>query len=487
MDGGDLQVVAFDDEQKFAVGRALMAIADEVFETPKLEPITYEQDDIIELLSDSENAADDDGFECEVFGKMCTDLEELSENLQKDSPNQLESFKMSEPNDAINFANRAVYDTDTTAIANTEYRQFVTQNITNEIIILDDDDDEDHTLSSENIAESNSIDDGKISDKDEKEKKVFDLLEVDTDDSNQPTSSNNSNRHTNAYSHNLEAFLIYLCPQCGVSCGNIKKWNAHTDIVHNFRSISTLNLKTVISRQGQLSYQCNTCEKKYVSDSPFRVLLNHRIRHMAIPEFLRCRLCEERFPSRCSFLRHLKKVHKKIALQKLRRTEPIRSHIRFFCPICRAKASSMNVWMRHLENEHDWYNQLAEKVIKIRDNIVECKTCAATFRSKRNQWHLLRHEKYKPFKCKLCKDASGYDLSHLTKHIRVEHLNEIPYDRQYPCNYCDKVFGTHTRRITHMLEMHTIQELACEVCGKKFNSTSGLLTHMAKLNHQKIK
>ncbi|XP_036326369.1 zinc finger and BTB domain-containing protein 49-like [Rhagoletis pomonella] len=502
MESNDVQVVAFDDEQMFAVGRALKAVADQVYETPKIEPITYSQEEIIELLSDSENATDnDDGSDCEIFGEICTNLEPFQEEVKLEPCNEentLESQILNSgeqlpthlSNGVVNnFSDRAVLNNDADAIAHLNYRESITQKQTtavfsNNIIVLDDDD-EDQLYNENGAEENNDENNSGLSDEEEKEKKCIDLLELDSDDNNQPSTSSGSKVKSNTY--NLEAFLVYLCPQCGVSCDNIKKWNAHTDIVHNFRSISKLNLKTVISRQGVLSYQCNSCEKKFTSDTAYNFLLSHRIRHMTIPEFLRCRLCEERFSSRNLFLKHFKKKHSKVALQKLRRTEAIRCHMRFICPICKKKSKNLGDWTEHLDEAHDWYQKLPEKVTTIRDNLVECKTCAATFRTKQTKFHSLRHEPNKPFHCKLCKNHSAYSLDVVAKHIRVEHFKETSYDREYRCNYCDKVFERYARRIAHMAEEHTIELLRCDVCRKRFNSTAGLLTHMTKLNHRKIK
>lgn len=498
-----MQVVAFDDEQMFAVGRALKAVADQVYETPKIEPITYHQEEIIELLSDSENAADDndDGSDCEMFGEICTNLEPFQEEVKLEPCNQDEtidsqSLKSAEQlvarfsNDAVNkLSDRAVLDNDDAAIASLNYRESLkpkqtTQGFSNGIIVLDDDDDD--QLCNENGDEGNNDENNsELSEEEVKEKKCIDLLELDSDADDQPSTSNDRTTKSNTY--NLEAFLVYLCPQCGVSCDNIKKWNAHTDIVHNFRSISKLNLKTVISRQGVLSYQCNSCEKKFISDTAYHALLGHRIKHMTIPEFLRCRLCEERFSSRNLFLRHFKKSHSKVTLQKVRRTETIRRHIRFLCPICKAKAKTLRDWTEHLDDEHDWYQKLPEKVTAIRDNLVECKTCSVTFRTRQTKWHSVRHETHKPFHCKLCKNHSTYSLDVVTRHIRVEHFKEKSYDKEYRCNYCDKIFDRYAKRIAHMAEEHTIEVLRCEVCRKRFNSTAGLLTHMTKLNHRKLK
>ncbi|XP_014100564.2 zinc finger and BTB domain-containing protein 41 [Bactrocera oleae] len=481
MDTTNLKVVSFDDEQIVAVGRALRAVADQVYEESKLELVSYEPEEVVELLSESENADDeDDGSDCEIFGKMCTNTENLSENTQTDFvvPFEIKIDDMQSTNGVVEeLTNQAVLHNDDVLLNNVSLEQAEEQiaprqDSFNEIIELDDSD-------NDSVCNDNS-------EEDVKEKKCIVLLDDSSNDSNQPTTSTDAAQQTNLNAHNLEAFLNYICPQCGVSCGNIKKWNAHTDIVHNFRSISILNLKTVISRQGQLSYQCNSCEKKFISDAPYGKLLNHRIQHMAIPYFLRCRLCEERFSSRRMFLFHFRKKHKKIALHKLRRAESLRCHIRFLCPICKKKAANLKEWKSHLEIEHDWCNKLNEKVNAIRDNLVECKICLATFRAKQRLWHLVRHEEHNPFHCKLCKKIKAYNMHTIVKHIRVEHFKEKCL-REFRCNYCDKVFTTNPRRNIHMNEMHTIEKLTCEICDKKFNSSARLLTHMAKLNHQKIK
>lgn len=498
MECSNLQVVSFDDEQMFAVGRALRAIADQVFEEPKLELISYEPEEVVELLSESENAGDEEeGSDCEIFGKICTNTENFSENTQT---NYLEQFqtKIGRTQSTLNnskilaeeFADQAVFHNDDVLLNNvslkgTEEQRTPRQDSFNEIIELDDSDND--SVYNDNGTLNNSCENNaELSEEDVKEKKCIVLLDDDSNDSNQPSTSRDADNQTNLNTHNLEAFLNYICPQCGVSCGNIKKWNAHTDIVHNFRSISILNLKTVISRQGQLFYECNSCEKKFISDAPYGILLNHRIQHMTIPNFLRCRLCEERFSSRRMFLQHFKKMHKKIGLKNLRRSESIRRHMQFLCPICKKKATNLKEWKSHLEIEHDWCNKLDEKINMIRDNLVECKTCLTTFRSRQNLWHLVRHEEHNPFHCKLCQNVSSYSLHKIAKHIRIEHLKE-KCKTEFRCNYCDKVFPTNSRRIIHMNEMHTIEKLTCEVCDKEFNSSARLLAHMAKLNHQKIK
>ncbi|XP_011187459.2 zinc finger and BTB domain-containing protein 41 isoform X1 [Zeugodacus cucurbitae] len=495
MESSKLQMVSFNAEQMDAVARALRIVADEVYEQPKLELISYEPEEVIELLSESENAGDeDDGSDCEIFGKMCANIEEISENntayVEKFEPEVERMDSAPQESNVIvgKFTDPAVLNNDNFIPLNAGYKETGEQSTSgldsfNEIIDLDDSDND--SVCSGNGANNNVCpSNAELSDEDVKEKKCIVLLDDDSNDSNQQSTSKDAGHQKN--SHNLDAFLNYICPQCGVSCGNIKKWNAHTDIVHNFRSISMLNLKTVISRQGQLLYECNTCEKKYISDAAYGILLNHRIQHMTIPNFLRCRLCEERFSSRPLFLKHFRKVHKKIALNKLRRSDSARGHIRFLCPICKKKSANLREWKSHLEIEHDWANNLDEKVNLIRDNLVECKTCLAIFRSKHSLWHLVRHEEHNAFHCKLCKELSSYNIHKVAKHIRIEHLKE-KCTQEYRCNYCDKVFSNNPRRICHMNEMHTIQKLSCEICDKEFNSSARLLAHMAKLNHQRIK
>uniref|UniRef100_A0A034WJT1 Zinc finger and BTB domain-containing protein 17 n=1 Tax=Bactrocera dorsalis TaxID=27457 RepID=A0A034WJT1_BACDO len=494
MDSTNVQVVSFDDEQIIAVGRALRAVADEVFEEPKQELVSYEPEEVVELLSESESGGDvDEGSDCEIFGKICTNTENVPENTQTDFviPFVIKTDDM-QPTDGVveEFANQAVSQNNDVQLNNVSRKETEIQLASrldsyNEIIELDDSD-SDNDLDDNGTPNKSCDNNSELSEEDVKEKKCIILLDENSNDSNQPSTSTDAVQQTNLNTHNLEAFLNYICPQCGVSCGNIKKWNAHTDIVHNFRSISILNLKTVISRLGQLSYQCNSCEKKFISDAPYGILLQHRIQHMTIPNFLRCRLCEERFSSRRMFLLHFKKMHKKIGLKKLRRSESIRCHIRYLCPICKKKAANLKEWKDHLEIEHDWCNKLEEKVNTIRDNLVECKTCLTTFRERQSLWHLVRHEEHKPFHCKMCKKMKSYNLYTIARHIRVEHLKQ-KCKVEYRCNYCDKVFSSCPRRNIHMNEMHTIEKLNCEVCDKEFNSSARLLTHMAKLNHQKIK
>uniref|UniRef100_W8CB02 Zinc finger and BTB domain-containing protein 48 n=1 Tax=Ceratitis capitata TaxID=7213 RepID=W8CB02_CERCA len=483
MESSDLQMVSFDEEQIFAVGRALMAVADEVYETPKFEPISYEPEEVIELLSDSENGengVEEDTSDCEIFGQMCSNIElaAIDTVITKDHPEENEVYL----NEAVvECPDQATNDTTSINITKENNQESVTSQVgLSAIIELDDDDDS--TCNNGIDADNINANKGGFSEEEVKEKKCVNLLDYDSDDNNEPSAS----KHLPRNCHNLEAFLNYLCPQCGVSCCNKKKWNAHTDIVHNFRSIDKLNLKTVISRQGQLFYQCKSCEKKFNSDCSHRILLNHRIQHMTIPQFLRCRLCEERFSSRMQFLKHFKSKHRKIALEKLRRSESFRKHIIFACPVCKKKTANMKSWMSHLESAHDWYNKLEEKVTTLRINLVECKSCLATFRSNYVKWHSLRHEENKPFNCKFCKKFKSFTFGPIINHIRVEHFNE-KFEQIKHCYYCDETFANFRQRSDHMIEMHTIERLTCEVCEKKYTSSARLLAHMAKFNHQKIK
>ncbi|XP_067613132.1 zinc finger protein 778-like [Eurosta solidaginis] len=492
----DVRVVAFDEEQKSAVGRALMAVADQVFDQSKIEPGAYQQNDVIELLSDSDNDAfeveenDDEDADCEMFGQMCDPMETVKSEPQGYTEEIIASAIVeTDIPGATNVSVEAidklpeqpVIHSDIILVSAKKYRLTPNAPVTDTLqgIIDLDDDDENYC---DYMPVYNDDSNGYNGDVDVKEKKFVDLLDIGSgDEDNQPSTSNCQRNY-----YNLEAFLIYLCPQCGVTCGNIKKWNAHTDIVHNFRSISVLNMKTVINREGQLCYLCNTCNKRFNTEHSYGVLLKHRIKHMPIPEFLRCRLCDVRFTGRPEYLRHFRRAHKKIGLQKLRRAETIRRHVEHSCPICKEIFENYDEWVEHLDDEHDYQDKVQEKVTVVRDGVYECKTCAVTCRSRNMRWHLLRHEEHKPFKCKLCKHFEGNNITLMGKHIRKEHLKQET-GQKFRCKYCEQTFATYPQINKHTMEMHTIEKLTCDVCRKTFNSTSRLYAHMVKMNHQKIK
>ncbi|XP_067647818.1 zinc finger protein 660-like [Eurosta solidaginis] len=493
----ELGVVAFNEEQKSAIGRALMAVANQGCNQSKIEPGAYQQNEGIELLSVSDNDAveveenGDEDADREMFVQMCDHMEMVKSEPQLYTEKIIASAIVeTDIPDATNVCVEAndelpeqpVIHSDIIVVSAKKYRLTPNAPVTDNLqgIIDLDDDDENHC---DYIRVYNDASNGDNGDVDVKEKKLVDLPDIGSDDEdNQPSTSNSQRNY-----YNLDAFLIYLCPQCGVTCGNIKKWNAHTDIVHNFRSISELNMKTVINKEGQLCYFCNTCNKRFNTERGSGVLLKHRITHMPIPHFLRCRLCDLRFSGRPHYLSHFRKAHKEIALRKLRRNEAIRRrHVEHSCPICKEIFEDYDEWVEHLDGKHDWQDKLQEKVTVIRDGVYECKTCAVTCLSRNMTWHLLLHEEHKPFKCKLCQNFDGNSITVMERHIRREHLKQDTGPK-FPCKYCDQTFATYPQINRHTMEMHTIEKLTCDFCSKTFNSTSQLYVHMVKMNHQKIK
>ncbi|XP_037939018.1 zinc finger Y-chromosomal protein-like [Teleopsis dalmanni] len=322
------------------------------------------------------------------------------------------------------------------------------------------------------------LDDNSDEEVDQDTKATIVNLIVSDDEANMDSNALNCNDSKHTLCH-------YMCPECDAFCGSLQKWKAHTDMIHKFKDIEKLNLRTIISKEGDLRHQCTECNKKFKVRGVLKKFITHRISHLKYKNYLKCRLCPLRFTNARGLNGHLKKNHEKIFkyYQKLTETN---SFLNFLCPVCRKLFNTRSTMINHLNVTHDYKNvRYKELYMTGENNVNVCKLCKMDISNKSLLNHTLMHEQQHAFQCKICNEFTEKSSNACLQH--VSKIHKVVLQRSSKCPYCDKVYRNSSMVWEHLQETHGATTVECKICKKTFRSSEQLWLHIQRLNHLKLK
>ncbi|CAD7080455.1 unnamed protein product [Hermetia illucens] len=290
-------------------------------------------------------------------------------------------------------------------------------------------------------------------------------------------------RFVHEESHNTEE-KPYRCSVCPETFARANQRQTHESI-HSLTSTSaqqpkaleTKNqskFKTIVVFALEPSYDeernfCNTCNRQLDSKS---AMMNHKKAHNwkirqqsddrpKIEQFP-CELCDRQLTSAYRFRSHVATMHGD-EIPKSLQGDP--AYLK--CLFC------------HLDFEKPTVRFQHEQTHNTEDKPYRCSMCPKAFmRWGDRKTHEAVHQR-KPFICPHCPNMYKTRL-HLRTHINGAHTQTDT--KQYPCEYCGKLFESVAERKFHV-RTHKKQILfECDECDAKYGERRNLLLH--KKRHQ---
>ncbi|XP_050420165.1 zinc finger protein 468-like isoform X2 [Adelges cooleyi] len=235
-------------------------------------------------------------------------------------------------------------------------------------------------------------------------------------------------------------------------------------------------VKNEVDNNYDIHFSCNatdTSKNTKTKDCNFiETIKNNSKKNMYKIRRFDCNICQRRFTTKNSIIRHIAKSHSstsignKTPLKKkvTHRNRKIKGNTLnidglFKCGICLKTFLLKSSLRRH------WRVHTGEKPFK-------CRACEKTFRQ---QSHLKRHARIhtgeKPYKCVVCEKTFNQQI-HLKYHARI-HTGEKPFK----CDVCEKTFGREHHLKAHERIHTSVKPFKCDVCEKTFRQQSHLKRH----------
>ncbi|XP_058815868.1 zinc finger protein 595-like isoform X1 [Topomyia yanbarensis] len=222
----------------------------------------------------------------------------------------------------------------------------------------------------------------------------------------------------------------------------------HVDQVHKAKRLEN-ELRRKKSTNVCLICHCNFGSRK--------ALKLHR--KSKFKDFI-CDKCGVTMASSFQLQQHMKKIHKKIEVQR-----------DFKCDECQRSFVNAENLRRHKERGH---TSVEEYV---------CTICGKEFTVKENLWtHWRAHNRVEKFECELCKTAGRryifWDQKTLNRHYRISKMHGGV--RKYKCCYenCTNAYTHRSDLQRHEAKVHEgIRPFVCKVCNKGFIRNRDLRLH----------
>ena len=166
--------------------------------------------------------------------------------------------------------------------------------------------------------------------------------------------------------------------------------------------------------------------------------------------------CQRVFKTKLSLERHIESLH----------DTGLFHYSKFDCDKCESSFRSPNFWLSHSQSAHNEIPPLLQKWARY-----QCDVCKAYFLAK---GVLIAHKAFyhsknknkgpkKMYSCPYCQKEFSVKTN-LIEHINV-HENNTPFD----CEFCNRKFGSESKRKCHINTVHT--RVTCNVCGQiQYNS-----------------
>ncbi|KAH3776257.1 oocyte zinc finger protein XlCOF6-like [Dreissena polymorpha] len=194
-------------------------------------------------------------------------------------------------------------------------------------------------------------------------------------------------------------------------------------------------------------------------------------------ESLECDICGNRYKTKVSLKRHLKKhssdntfectrctqyFNSKDALEQHEKAKHIKSHL---CVKCGKSFMSKSNLKSH--------TQLVHKEEKDAKQLMKCpfKDCKKVFQQKEKyQDHMNTHTGIKPYTCAECEREFS------NRYTKTRHEKSCLGITEHVCDVCNKDFADQSSVKRHKDTQHSGKRFAC-LCGKNFAYSNSLLRH----------
>ncbi|XP_053968813.1 zinc finger protein 808 [Anastrepha ludens] len=103
----------------------------------------------------------------------------------------------------------------------------------------------------------------------------------------------------------LEAYIRYLCPECGCEFNEQSSWRTHVFNEHNIENAIQTNFQLLENQQSYLCLDCMDVQHT----SKYAELQRHRFMHMPFQAYLKCKLCSKTKSSKPKMMHHLQECH----------------------------------------------------------------------------------------------------------------------------------------------------------------------------------
>ena len=323
-----------------------------------------------------------------------------------------------------------------------------------------------------------------------------------------------------------------ICETCGMDFTQKAQMYRHTRYMHGEKGKDVLNVMAVQNlteeekaqnqeanewkKKNLSKFQCETCD--YVAGS--RIMLEeHQKKHSDVKEY-KCELCQKEFKYKVGLINHTAKHHPESANltfsciqcpEKFGRQVFLDDHMRKMhnaplleCDHCDKKHVTYDSMYRHKRYEHP--NLVKQKITKL----LKCDKCNyQTLNKGAMKSHELRHTNVRAFVCETC----GMDFKFkgdLKKHNQQRHMPDyVPpvyhcevcnlecknkailerhyvsrhqkeFTRIFPCEKCNKEFGSKTNRDDHVRFDHMGEKIQCQFCPAQFNHVNVWYEHRQK-------
>lgn len=227
-----------------------------------------------------------------------------------------------------------------------------------------------------------------------------------------------------------EEIFVDLLPKCddyndGKIDDKIKIYNdEHIKLPSKLKSKQTRSF----IKKAKIQLTCDYCMNLFDRKSLEKHMFTKHFTTTVVDQPFVCNHCEKVFETKHLLNRHKKNVHNK-------------SSSNLMCDICVEKFPTKRSYLSHIRKKHTKY---------------KCEQCDCQYNQKRNllvhcrQKHLPENER-PSYTCTEC-GRSCMTNALLQDHIRIHHTNEKPYI----CKICDARFATRTYLCQHRSRIHFI-------------------------------
>ncbi|XP_041470863.1 zinc finger protein 624-like [Lytechinus variegatus] len=235
-----------------------------------------------------------------------------------------------------------------------------------------------------------------------------------------------------------------------------------------------LTVETQVNKEGELVYQCGTCEKSF---SCLGKLKEHESFHK-FSKGHTCPICDKKEINSRTLAKHMK-THEPLVLKcnECNRTYKTRAGLRKHrnefhghqCKVCFETFPYKADFKKH-EQTHKASSKNGPHTGK---KLID----AAMPEEPKDMLGKTTNYYLRPFKCRYC--PKRYSLrSSVRTHEKEQHTGDVVFK----CPHCPKIFGNEYRLIDHLRSHEENRMYRCTLCPKTFGSESALNNHQGEHN-----